>query len=32
MINGVGIPEDIDIEVLDTLGMQLITSLIDQLD
>ena len=30
--NGVGIPKNLDIEDLDTLGMQLVTSLIDQLD
>jgi two-component sensor histidine kinase len=30
--NGVGIPEDLDIEELDSLGMQLVTSLVDQLD
>ena len=30
--NGVGIPENLDIEELDTLGMQLVTSLVDQLD
>jgi two-component sensor histidine kinase len=30
--NGVGIPEDFYIENLDTLGMQLVTSLVDQLD
>ena len=30
--NGVGIPENLDIEDLDTLGMQLVTSLVDQLD
>ena len=30
--NGVGIPEDFDIEGLDSLGMQLVTSLVDQLD
>jgi PAS domain S-box-containing protein len=30
--NGVGIPEDLDIEDLDTLGMQLVTTLVDQLD
>lgn len=30
--NGVGIPENIDIEDLDTLGMLLITSLVEQLD
>jgi len=30
--NGVGIPEDIDIENLDSLGLQLVTSLVDQLD
>ena len=30
--NGVGIPENFDIEDLDSLGMQLITSLVDQLD
>jgi two-component sensor histidine kinase len=28
----VGIPENLDIKELDTLGMQLVTSLIDQLD
>ncbi len=30
--NGVGIPEYLDIENLDSLGMQLVTSLVDQLD
>ena len=30
--NGVGIPDDLDIEDLDSLGFQLVTSLIDQLD
>ena len=30
--NGVGIPENFDIEVLDSLGFQLVTSLVDQLD
>ncbi len=30
--NGVGIPENLDIEELDSLGMQLVTSLVDQLD
>jgi two-component sensor histidine kinase len=30
--NGVGIPEDIDIEELDSLGLQLVTSLVAQLD
>ncbi len=30
--NGVGITENLDIEDLDTLGMQLVTSLVDQLD
>ncbi|MGB9940762.1 PocR ligand-binding domain-containing protein [Methanosarcina sp.] len=30
--NGVGIPENFDIEELDSLGMQLVTSLVDQLD
>ncbi len=30
--NGVGIPESLDIEDLDSLGMQLITTLVDQLD
>ena len=30
--NGVGIPEDLDIEDLDSLGMQLVTTLVDQLD
>jgi PAS domain S-box-containing protein len=30
--NGVGIPENINIEKLDSLGMQLVTSLVDQLD
>jgi PAS domain S-box-containing protein len=30
--NGVGIPESLDIEDLDTLGMQLVVSLVDQLD
>jgi PAS domain S-box-containing protein len=30
--NGVGIPEDINIEDLDSLGLQLVTTLVDQLD
>ncbi len=30
--NGVGIPEDLDIEDLASLGVQLVTSLVDQLD
>ncbi len=30
--NGVGIPEDLEIEDLDSLGFQLVTSLVDQLD
>jgi PAS domain S-box-containing protein len=30
--NGVGIPENFDMESIDTLGMQLVTSLVDQLD
>ena len=30
--NGIGIPEDLEIEGLDTLGMQLVTTLVDQLD
>jgi len=30
--NGVGIPENIDIENLDSLGLQLVTSLVYQLD
>jgi two-component sensor histidine kinase len=30
--NGIGIPENLNIEDLDTLGMQLVTSLVDQLD
>jgi len=30
--NGVGIPEDVDIEELYSLGLQLVTSLVDQLD
>ena len=30
--NGVGIPEDLNIEELDSLGLQLVTSLVDQLD
>jgi PAS domain S-box-containing protein len=30
--NGVGIPENFDIEDLDSLGCQLVTSLVDQLD
>ena len=30
--NGVGIPESLDIENLDSLGIQLVTSLVDQLD
>ena len=28
----IGIPENLDIENLDSLGMQLVTSLVDQLD
>jgi PAS domain S-box-containing protein len=30
--NGIGIPENFDIKNLDSLGMQLVTSLVDQLD
>jgi two-component sensor histidine kinase len=30
--NGIGIPEDIDIENLDSLGLQLVISLVEQLD
>lgn len=30
--NGVGIPENLDIENLDSLGLQLVTSLVDQID
>ena len=30
--NGVGIPENLDIEELDSLGLQLVTSLVNQLD
>jgi PAS domain S-box-containing protein len=30
--NGVGIPEDLNIEDLDSLGLQLVTSLVDQLE
>lgn len=30
--NGVGIPESLDIEDLDSLGLQLVTTLVDQLD
>ncbi|WP_410509123.1 histidine kinase dimerization/phosphoacceptor domain -containing protein [Methanosarcina hadiensis] len=30
--NGVGVPEDLDLENPETLGMQLITALVDQLD
>ena len=30
--NGVGIPENMDIENLDSLGLQLVISLVDQLD
>ena len=30
--NGVGIPENLDIEDLDSLGIQLVTTLVDQLD
>ena len=30
--NGVGIPENLDIEDLDSLGIQLVTSLVEQLD
>ena len=30
--NGIGIPENLDIEDLDSLGLQLVTSLVDQLD
>jgi len=30
--NGIGIPENLDIEELDSLGLQLVTSLVAQLD
>lgn len=30
--NGIGIPEDLDIEDLDSLGLQLVTTLVEQLD
>ncbi|MHB8102357.1 MAG: PAS domain S-box protein [Methanosarcina sp.] len=30
--NGIGIPENVDIKDLDSLGLQLVTSLVDQLD
>jgi two-component sensor histidine kinase len=30
--NGAGIPENLDIENMDTLGMQLVNSLVDQLE
>ena len=30
--NGIGIPENLDIEDFGALGMQLVTSLVDQLD
>ena len=30
--NGIGIPEDLDIENLDSLGLKLVTTLVDQLD
>ena len=30
--NGIGIPEDLDIENLDSLGLQLVTTLVEQLD
>jgi PAS domain S-box-containing protein len=30
--NGVGIPENLDVEELESLGLQLVTSLVDQLD
>jgi two-component sensor histidine kinase len=30
--NGVGIPENLDIEDLDSLGLQLVASLVEQLD
>lgn len=30
--DGIGIPENLDIENLDSLGFQLVTSLVDQLD
>jgi len=30
--NGIGIPDDLDIEDLDSLGFQLVTSLVDQLE
>jgi two-component sensor histidine kinase len=30
--NGIGIPEDLGIEDLDSLGLQLVTTLVDQLD
>ena len=30
--NGIGLPENLDIEDIDSLGLQLVTSLVDQLD
>ena len=30
--NGISIPENLDIENLDSLGLQLVTTLVDQLD
>ena len=30
--NGIGIPEELDIEDLDSLGLQLVTTLVNQLD
>jgi two-component sensor histidine kinase len=30
--NGIGIPEHLNIEDIDSLGMQLVTALVDQLD
>jgi len=30
--NGIGIPDDLDIENLDSLGLQLVTTLVEQLD
>ena len=30
--NGIGIPENLEIEKLDSLGIQLVTTLVDQLD
>lgn len=30
--NGIGVPEDFDIENIETLGLQLVNSLTDQID